>query len=312
MSPKKAALRSQDSTSLPGSNQAVGGDAGHGSASASLRPAHLSLVPSVVGDEKPAFAAPRRRRWIASAVGVVVVVGLIIGIAVLPDDTPAPASADQHPQPAQPAEHVQRRPTVPGTTAPAAPETQDEPPPEGNPRTPVATTTPQAPQSTNSGAEDTTPPSGGADPGPGPSPTPVAPPAPHAPPSTPPPAVTPPPTTPPPLVTANGVVNGCDTYGQSCGDNPLYAEVPPAGYDYTTWPKVTTVANGATLTARCWARGGITYNYAAWFDPPDYGDDPYESDVYFNVRVAGGDQWAWIPDTYFVRDKNGRMGLPEC
>ncbi|HEY3141876.1 MAG TPA: hypothetical protein VGJ86_12140, partial [Acidimicrobiales bacterium] len=139
-------------------------------------------------------------------------------------------------------------------------------------------------------------------------PGPVAPPGPQAPPS--PPAPPAPATTPPP-VTAQGTVNGCDTWGNNCADNPLYVEVPPPGYDYETFPKVTTVANGTTLTARCWATGGVTYNYAAWYDPPDYGPDPYESNIYFSVRAPNG-QWAWAPDTFFVRDKTHRLGVPEC
>jgi hypothetical protein len=103
------------------------------------------------------------------------------------------------------------------------------------------------------------------------------------------------------------LVRGCNTYGNDCNDRPLYAEVPPQGYDPTTWPTVTTVSNGTILTARCWKIGGVTAN----FDPPDSGPDPYESDVYFNVQFPSS-QWVWIPDTYFVRDKTHRMGLPTC
>ena len=44
-----------------------------------------------------------------------------------------------------------------------------------------------------------------------------------------------------------------NTYGENCEGSPLYAKVPPPGYDYKSWPRITTVANGITLTARCWA-----------------------------------------------------------
>lgn len=138
------------------------------------------------------------------------------------------------------------------------------------------------------------------------------------PPQTPPTTQAPPPVVPPTTgaatntpSTREGTVNGCNTYGQECEGNPIYRDVPPPGYNYRTWPKVTTVANGTRLTARCWAEGGTTWNYAASHNPPDYGPNPYESTIYFNVRAPNG-EWGWIPDTYFVRDKQGRMGLPRC
>jgi hypothetical protein len=117
------------------------------------------------------------------------------------------------------------------------------------------------------------------------------------------------PTTAPAPQTRSGVVNGCNTYGEDCGANPLYGSVPPPGYDHNTFPHVGTVAHGQQLEARCWARGGTTYNYAAFYDPPDRGPDPYASDIYYQVRFGG--QWRWIADTYFVRDPGG-FGLPAC
>jgi hypothetical protein len=33
--------------------------------------------------------------------------------------------------------------------------------------------------------------------------------------------------------------------------------------------------------------------------------------VNFNVQAPGG-EWGWIPDTYFVHDASGRLGLPQC
>jgi hypothetical protein len=144
-----------------------------------------------------------------------------------------------------------------------------------------------------------------------------------SPPATQPPATSPSatqaPTTAPPATqapatapsTRDGTVNGCNTYGQNCEGNPIYRDLPPPGYDYRTWPKITTVANGSHLAARCWAEGGTTWNYAAAHNPPDFGPNPYESNVYFSVRAPNG-EWGWIPDTYFVRDKIGRLGLPRC
>jgi hypothetical protein len=88
--------------------------------------------------------------------------------------------------------------------------------------------------------------------------------------------------------------------------------VPPENYNYTTFPRITTAPNGTTLTARCWAEGGRTYNWAAKLNPPDPGPNPYDSTIYYSVQVPGSSQWGYIPDTYFVRDKNGRMGLPAC
>ncbi len=140
-----------------------------------------------------------------------------------------------------------------------------------------------------------------------PAPPAVPPPADPAPPVAPvPPAV---PVDPPELKTAAGTVNGCNTYGQNCENNPVYADVPPAGYDYVNEPKIATVPNGAVLQASCWARGGETYNWAVSQNDP--GPNPYNSDVYFRVEVTNG-QLGWIPDTYFVRDKAGRLGLPAC
>jgi hypothetical protein len=112
--------------------------------------------------------------------------------------------------------------------------------------------------------------------------------------------------------TRSGAVQGCNTYGENCDGNPIYQDVPPPDYDWTTWPKLTTVVNGTVLEARCWAVGGMTWNYAARATPPDHGPDPYASDVVFNVRVPDSDDWGWIPDTYYVRDASERMGLPRC
>ena len=106
-------------------------------------------------------------------------------------------------------------------------------------------------------------------------------------------------------------VNGCNTYGEQCDGNPIYVNVPPPNYDYRTWPKLTTVANGTILTARCWETGGTTWNYAILQSPPDLGPNPYESNIYFDVLAPTG-QWGWIPDTYFARDKQGKLGLPAC
>ncbi len=106
-------------------------------------------------------------------------------------------------------------------------------------------------------------------------------------------------------------MNGCNTYGEYCDDNPIYVDVPPDDYDYSVLAKVATVSHGTVLTARCWALGGTTFNYAASHTPPDYGPDPYESDIYFYVLAPSG-QWGWIPDTFFVRDETVRMGLLAC
>lgn len=108
-----------------------------------------------------------------------------------------------------------------------------------------------------------------------------------------------------------GTVNGCNTYGQHCEGNPIYRDVPPDGYNFATWPKIATVNNGTQLTARCWGSGGVTWNYAALHNPPDYGPNPYDSTIYFYVRAPDG-QWGYIPDTYFVRDKVTKLGLPAC
>jgi serine/threonine protein kinase len=112
--------------------------------------------------------------------------------------------------------------------------------------------------------------------------------------------------------TRTGTVNSCNTYGQNCNAKNIYVSVPPDGYNYTTFPRITTVPNGATLTARCWAEGGRTYNWAAKIAKPDPGPNPYDSTIYYSVQVPGSSQWGYLPDTYFVRDKSGRMGLPAC
>jgi hypothetical protein len=104
-------------------------------------------------------------------------------------------------------------------------------------------------------------------------------------------------------------VNGCNTYGEDCGTVPIYAAPPPPDYDYLTYGSVTRVPHGASLVATCWTTGGVTYNYAAFFDPPDFGPAPYESDVYYRVTANG--VTGWIADTYFVRDPSG-LGLPLC
>lgn len=130
-----------------------------------------------------------------------------------------------------------------------------------------------------------------------------------APPVTPPPAPPPPVPPPPEAETRDGVVNGCNTYGEYCDGNPVYVELPPPDVDYFTWPRIASVDNGVTFTARCWAVGAIYTNYQ--IDPEDLGPDPYDSNIHFNVLAPNGD-WGWIPDVYFVRDEVGRMGLPEC
>ncbi|HET6949614.1 MAG TPA: hypothetical protein VFI47_04515 [Acidimicrobiales bacterium] len=132
---------------------------------------------------------------------------------------------------------------------------------------------------------------------------------PEAPPPTPPPP--PPDPAPPDPAPREATVNGCNSYGANCDGNPIYATLPPPGYDWATWPKVGAVDNGETLLARCWGVGGTTTNYASGLDPPDLGPDPYESDLFFFVLAPGG-AWGWIPDTYFARDKVHRLGLPPC
>jgi hypothetical protein len=308
MSLGRAALRSHGRAS-DGPDQSTGSDAGHEIGTASRPAARLSLVAPVDINDKPVVRPPRRRRRIVTVVAVVAVAGMITGLTVLLDGTQAPP-ATQEPQPTEPAEDAQRQPIAPETTVPKGPKLHDEPRAKDDPRTPVATPTPDVPKPTSSRTADSRPPSGGANPGPGSGSKTVAPPRTQMPADPSPPPTTPPATTPPPI-TADGVVQGCNTYGEHCAATPLYAKVPPPDYNYRSWPTVTTVTNGTTLTARCWARGGVTFNYAAWLDPPDYGPNPYESPIYFSVRVSGG-QWAYIPDAYFVRDKSGRMGLPEC
>lgn len=111
--------------------------------------------------------------------------------------------------------------------------------------------------------------------------------------------------------TATGQVNGCNTYGENCDENPIFVNLPPDNYDARSWPVVERVDHGTVLTARCWALGGITWNYAALTQPPDRGPDPYDSEVHYNVQATDG-SWGWIPDTYFVRDKVDHLGLSVC
>jgi hypothetical protein len=120
------------------------------------------------------------------------------------------------------------------------------------------------------------------------------------------------PPAPPTPVTRQGTVNGCNTYGQDCDRDPIYQSVPGPGYSASQQAKIATVDNGTVLTARCWAQGGVTYNYAASHTPPDLGPNPYQSDIYFYVKAPGTDRWGYIPDTYFVHDKVGKLGLPGC
>ena len=122
-------------------------------------------------------------------------------------------------------------------------------------------------------------------------------------------ASSPPPVTTPAPATAQGIVTGCNTYGQNCEVNPLYVNVPAVGFNWKSEPKLTAVSNGAKLTARCYAIGGMTYNWAVSIG--DRGPDPYESNVYYSVQAPDG-RWGFIPDTYFVRDQGNRMGLPAC
>jgi hypothetical protein len=119
--------------------------------------------------------------------------------------------------------------------------------------------------------------------------------------------------TPPPPPSAVGTVNGCNTYGGYCENNPAFTTVPPPGTtvaQFIAWPRATSVPNGAQLTATCWTTGVLVWNYAAQHNPIDYGPNPYESDVYYRVSANGTS--GYIPDTYFVRDKNGHLGLPHC
>lgn len=115
--------------------------------------------------------------------------------------------------------------------------------------------------------------------------------------------------TPAPSAGATITVNGCNTYGQSCRDNPVFNRVP--AFDGDNPPKVELLANGAVVTATCWAIGTTTWNYAAKHNPPDYGPQPYESNVYFMVRTAAGNV-GYLPDTWGPRDKWGKLGLPAC
>lgn len=102
--------------------------------------------------------------------------------------------------------------------------------------------------------------------------------------------------------------NGCNSYGQNCDGNPIYVDVPPPGYNWTTQPKRATVPNGTELTASCWGQGGRTTNYAE----ADPGPNPYGSDAYYLVQVPGSTDRGYIPDTYSARDANGHAGLPRC
>ena len=109
-----------------------------------------------------------------------------------------------------------------------------------------------------------------------------------------------------------GTVNGCNTYGENCEGNPIFRDAPPQNYDaYIANQKVATVANGTQLTARCWSTGTVVWNYAALHQPVNYGDNPYDSTIYFYVLAPNG-QWGFIPDTYFVRDKTNKLGLASC
>lgn len=183
-------------------------------------------------------------------------------------------------------------PSTPTTVPPATEPPPTSPPPSSRPATSPPATSPPTTQPPATSPPTTSPPT-------------------TSPPTTSPPTTSPPAATTTPPVERIGTVNGCNTYGQNCEGNPIDGDVPPAGYNYQTWPKVTSVPNGAQLSARCWARGGTTWNYAASHNPPDYGPNPYESDIYFYVRAPNG-EWGWIPDTYFVRDKVNMMGLPAC
>jgi hypothetical protein len=102
-------------------------------------------------------------------------------------------------------------------------------------------------------------------------------------------------------------VNGCNTYGEDCDGNNIYKSVPPEGYQPPLVAKWENVPNGTVLVARCWTVGGTTTNYAT----TDPGPSPYSSTVYYEVQASGG-QWGYIPDTYFVRDKAGHLGLRYC
>jgi hypothetical protein len=106
-----------------------------------------------------------------------------------------------------------------------------------------------------------------------------------------------------------GTVQSCNTYGEDCGPVPLYGTVPPDGYDYHSFPAEARVPDGTVLDALCWARGAMVYNYAAFFDPPDLGPNPYASDLWYRVSWSG--HHLWIADVYFVRDVGG-YGLPAC
>jgi hypothetical protein len=125
-------------------------------------------------------------------------------------------------------------------------------------------------------------------------------------------SVPPEPATGPPTAepqTRDGIVNGCNTYGENCDGNPIYRELPGDGFDWRTWPQVAAVDNGTSLTARCWSVGALHTNYQ--IDPLDLGEDPYDSHIHFNVLAPNG-EWGWIPDVYFVRDEVNRLGLPHC
>lgn len=209
--------------------------------------------------------------------------GILLSCAplALPNEQPAPAA----PTPVDP---------IP-SWAPA-PETTMTPAPEPSPATESEQPTPSTPAPDSAPAEETveTPDTTPAE---EPVEVPATPQTPDA------------PSTDEPIAPASavGTVNGCNTYGENCDGNPLYVDVPALGYDWNTQPKVTTVPNGTTLTATCFRTGGETTNYAV----DDPGPNPYGSDIYYLATDAAG-HTGWIPDTYFVRDKIGRMGLQRC
>jgi hypothetical protein len=261
--------------------------------------------PAPGGPSRAVYASSGRRRLLTA---VAVILACLIGAAFLvgrqstepPADPPAAGRTAGGPG-ARPDE---------GSTTPTSPEPAVDPATPGDPAPPPSTgasgdqrgpgTSPSP--STPGGQSATTVASAGDNPGHPAEPDPPAGPGDVVPPADPPAASD------PPLV-RDGTVNGCNTYSEDCDGVPLYPSVPPPGYDYLTFPHATTVPNGTVLGARCWTRGGVTYNYAAFFDPPDYGPDPYGSDIYYLIPTDA--QALWIADTYFVRDKSG-YGLPPC
>lgn len=189
---------------------------------------------------------------------------------------PAPSEPPAAPEPAAPAPAA----SVPAAPVPAAPVPAAPPP---------AAPEPAAPDPAPAGTALVAPP-----------PPQAAPPPPETQQEPPPP--------PPELATALIRANGCNSYGANCDNNPIYADVPQAGYNWRSQPKRAAVPNGTELTARCWGQGGRTTNYAE----ADPGPAPYGSDVYYYVQVPGSGDWGYIPDTYSARDANGRAGLPHC